>query len=404
MRPHLCLATSLLVPVPVLAQWAAPTLVPNVNTTSSEFDPVPTSDGLSLYFSSNRTGNFEIFRSTRATPYSAFGVPVQVTELTSAGTEAGPGPRIDDLEIFFYSSRVGGGGGLDIWRATRASTSVPFNAPTPVTELNTTATDSAPSLTADGLRIYFTSTRPGAGNFDLWTASRPDWNSPFGVATPLTEINTAGVERESHISADGLRIWFTSDRAGGVGSTDTWVASRLDLASPFSNITNVTVLNSTLVDVAPGAALFDDEIFFLSGRTGGPGGNDIFTSRFTGITSVGIATPGAGMDLRFSDPSSPGGLYLAISSLGSSPGIPIDTRILPLNFDVLFQITLGGLPPILTGYTGVLNTDGVANARIDVTGFPQLVGLRFFTAFVVIDLTAPSGIKTISNAHEVLVQ
>jgi Tol biopolymer transport system component len=395
-----------LVPTSLQAQWSAPILQTNLNTTASEFDPSPSFDGLSLYFSSSRTGNFEIFRATRATPYSLFGVPTQLTELTSTGTEAGPCVRIDDLEILFYSSRAGGGGGgLDIWRATRASTAVPFSPPTPVTELNTTGSDAAPSLTADGLRVYFTSTRAGgAGGQDIWTATRPDWVSPFGTPTPVTELNTAGVEREGHISADGLRIYFTSDRPGGSGSTDTWMASRLDLASPFGNIVNLAVLNSSFVDVAPGIATFDDEIFFLSGRTGGPGSNDIYSSRFTGLTGVGIATSGAGVSLRFSDPSSPGGLYLAISALSSLPGIPIDTRILPLNFDILFQVSIGGLPPVLTGYTGTLDSDGVANGRIDVTGFPQLVGLRFFTAFVVIDLAAPSGIRTISNAFEVLVQ
>jgi len=33
-----------------------------------------------------------------------------------------------------------------------------------------------------------------------------------------------------------------------------------------------------------------------------------------------------------------------------------------------------------------------------------LLGLTFFNAFVVLDPNSPHGIKTISNAHEVLVQ
>jgi hypothetical protein len=58
----------------------------------------------------------------------------------------------------------------------------------------------------------------------------------------------------------------------------------------------------------------------------------------------------------------------------------------------------------MTGYVGVLDPNGIGSGSISFANFPQFVGLRFFTGFVVIAPTAPSGIKTISNAHEVLVQ
>jgi hypothetical protein len=77
---------------------------------------------------------------------------------------------------------------------------------------------------------------------------------------------------------------------------------------------------------------------------------------------------------------------------------------LPLNFDLLFQLTIGGLPPILTGYVGVLDQDGIAGGATSFAGFPQFLGLRFFTGFVGLDPAGPFGIGTISNAHEVLVQ
>ena len=75
-----------------------------------------------------------------------------------------------------------------------------------------------------------------------------------------------------------------------------------------------------------------------------------------------------------------------------------------MNFDPLFQVTVGGLPPLFTGFTGLLNTDGIAPGKATFGGFPQAVGLRYFTAFLVLDASAPLGIKTISNALESLVQ
>jgi hypothetical protein len=273
-----------------------------------------------------------------------------------------------------------------------------------VTELNTATDEWSPSLTLDGLRIYFCSDRAGGlGSYDLWTAARPSWGAPFGTATPITELNSAATDRDPRISPDGLTIFFASQRASAGGS-DLYMASRLDLASPFGNVTSITALNTTVPDFTPGFALYHDELFFCSQRPGGLGVNDLWTARFTGLLGVGVASAGSPQNLRFSDPSSPARVYVAASSRGNSPGIPIDTRTLPLNFDLLLQLTVGGLPPILTGYVGALDQDGIASGSINFAGFAQLVGLRFFNAFLVLDPAAPSGIKTISNAHEVLVQ
>lgn len=398
MRTALFAITPLLIALSTPAQWSTPTLLANLNTASSEFDPCPTVTGLTLYFSSNRSG-WELFRATRPTPYGAFGAPTHLVELTDPGTDAGPCVRIDELEIVWYSSRAGGGGGgLDLWRATRSSPTALFGTPMPITELNTSASEAGPSLTGNGLTIYF---QRGS---DLWTATRPNWSSPFGTPSPVTELNTGSVEREPHISLDGLTIYFTSDRAGGVGGNDTWMASRLATSQPFGTPVNLVALNAVEPDTAPAIAVFADEIFFVSTRPGGLGPYDIWSSRFTGLVANGVAGPSSAQALRFSDPLGAGKPYVAAASFGSSPGIRIDSRTLPLNPDALFSFTVGGRPPIMTGYAGILDADGIASGQITFTGLPQLVGVRFFNAFIVIDPQAPSGMSTISNPHELMIQ
>lgn len=380
------------------AQWSVPVPEPNANTPSSDFDPSPTLDGLTLYFSSNRTGNFEIFQATRTAPYTPFGAATQVLELANASTDAGPCARFDDLEIIYYSSRVGGAGSSDLWRATRASTTAPFNPPTPITELNSSGAEGAGSLTGDGLTIFY------QRSSDIYTATRPSLASPFGVPVPVPELNSTAIEREPHVSPDGLTIFFTSSVAGGVGGNDTWMATRLSTGAPFGTPQNVAGLNSTLPDVAPSFAQYWDEVFFTSTRLGGPGSYDIHVSRFTGLVADGIAGVTTVQSLRFSDPTSPGKTYVVGAALGSSPGIPIDTRIVPLNPDPLFFLSFGGVPPVLNGYAGVLDGNGVAAGSISFAGLPALLGFQFVNAFVVVDFPSPSRIKTISNAHEVLVQ
>jgi hypothetical protein len=275
---------------------------------------------------------------------------------------------------------------------------VPFNTPVPVLELNTTTADTAPSLTLDGLRIYFNRSS------EIWTATRPNWSSPFGTATLVTELNSPNNDRDPRVSPDNLVIVFASDRPGGTGSTDIYMASRLDTSSPFGTPVQLAPLNSTVLELNPAIGMFPDEIFFMSSRPGGLGGWELYSARFTGVVGLGIAGVGSSQGLRFSDPNSAGKVYLAASALGDTPGIQIGNRNLPLNPDLLLRLSIGGLPPILTGYFGTLDQNGIGSGRIAFQGFPGFTGLKFVTAFVTLDPAAPMGIGTISNAHPTQVQ
>jgi len=104
-----------------------------------------------------------------------------------------------------------------------------------------------PTLTADLLEIYFTSDRGGQG--DVWFARRAAVGQPFGAPEPIAVLNTSTFETSSAISADGLTIWFGSDRSGGVGSTDIWTSSRPNRSAPWSTPVNVVGLNTAAEDI-----------------------------------------------------------------------------------------------------------------------------------------------------------
>jgi Tol biopolymer transport system component len=281
--------------------------VPNVNTAKSDFDPSISPDGLTLYMASNRTGSWYIYAASRATPYGTFGTPVLLRALMSSATDAGPCVRRDELEIFFYSKRTGGTGDNDIWRATRSTRASSFSAPVNVKELNTTAKDSEPSVTGDGLAIYFTSERTGGkGGADIWTASRPSTSKPFGTAKPVTELNSAADERGPHISADGLAIVWSSARSGGAGGTDLYFASRSARSAPFSNGYRITTVSSKSADVTPSLSAHKDQLFFCSNRGTSSSNYEIYSARLSGLASDGIAGPGKTSSLLFSLPASSG--------------------------------------------------------------------------------------------------
>jgi len=130
----------------------------------------------------------------------------------------------DGLTLYFESDRSGAG---DIYRANRASTSLPFTTSTLVMELASSAEDGYPAISPDQLVIYFASARAGgAGNFDIWRASRTSTSTAFGAPVRVTELATANDDIPTWISADLCRLYFMSDRSGGMGNLDIYVASR----------------------------------------------------------------------------------------------------------------------------------------------------------------------------------
>ncbi|HTL34263.1 MAG TPA: hypothetical protein VL326_14135 [Kofleriaceae bacterium] len=142
-------------------------------TNTNETDGFISRDGLTVVFGSDRTGaQYRLFSSTRTSTTAAFGTPAELVGLDdAAATDSGGVLSDDKLEILFYSNRAGGQGGVDIWRATRASASDNFGAPTDVTELNSSNIEFVSWLSPDRCRVMFASDR--LGSYDLFMATRP---------------------------------------------------------------------------------------------------------------------------------------------------------------------------------------------------------------------------------------
>jgi Tol biopolymer transport system component len=126
------------------------------------------------------------------------------------------------------SNRPGGAGGRDIWLAGRRRTVDGFDPPQPLTELDSAADESSTSLSADGLEIIFSSNRAGgAGGLDLWHARRARTDLPFDAPTRLAELSSSHADSRPSLSADGTTIYFNyaANEEGG-DDADIWVATR----------------------------------------------------------------------------------------------------------------------------------------------------------------------------------
>jgi hypothetical protein len=130
---------------------------------------------------------------------------------------------------------------------------------------------------------------------------------------------------------------------------------------------------------------------------------DIYTNRWDLGVTVTNAPAGSAAGVTLSLPLDAGLGYLGAAALGVSPGIALSSRVLPLNPDGLFTISLNpAFAFLFPGFVGTLNASGAASAAVNIpAGVPA--GFVFYIAFVTIDAGAPDGLRTVTRAAKVTV-
>jgi hypothetical protein len=209
--------------------FAAPYPVGAVNTADDERQPVIGHDGLRLYFMTDHTtsGSYDLVASARNNLIATFASPAPVPGLNGTSNDTGPWISLDGTAIYFASDRSGGLGGNDIYLAGLGTAGA--SGIVDIAAVNSTADDGAPVLSRDGLTIYFSSKRTvgGAhGNDDIWVARRTVATDGFDTPTNVNELNSAAADGPRWLSADNCTLYFTSDRAGGLGGYDLYQATR----------------------------------------------------------------------------------------------------------------------------------------------------------------------------------
>jgi Tol biopolymer transport system component len=205
-------------------------------------------DELTGFFWSTRPGGpgtANLYVTRRSDRTSPFGGITLLGNVNSSVSQIDPGVVASGLTLVFRSNRAGGAGGDDLYSAARASVAADFSNVTSLSTLNSASNDVQPFLTPDGSEIYFASNR--TGDYDIYRAALD--NGMYGAPSAVAELNETGVDdADPVISADGLTMFFSSTRPGGVGAADIWMAARSAPASAFGPPVNVTELNSTSQD------------------------------------------------------------------------------------------------------------------------------------------------------------
>ena len=167
----------------------------------------------------------------------------------------------------------------------------------PLTELNSPSYDANATLSPDELTVYFSSEREGGeGRLDMYVATRPTPSAPFGDPAPLPDVNTAEWEGWGSLTSDGLFIYATTiDSEGRYGIIG---AERASASVPFGEMTSIAALNDAGSHAGQPYVLPDHSAVYFGTTRGG--NYDIYRAARTG---GGFAAPTALSALDINGPA-----------------------------------------------------------------------------------------------------
>ena len=133
-----------------------------------------------------------------------------------------------------------------------------------------------PSVSSDGKTIYFSSDMPGGfGNFDIYKGDIDEEGNINNVENLGQKVNTEGQEMFPFIG-DKNNLYFSSDSQLGLGGLDVFFTKEVD--GKWASVRNVGIpVNSNADDFAFNMNEATGEGFVSSNRSGGKGGDDIYS-------------------------------------------------------------------------------------------------------------------------------
>lgn len=270
---------------------AAPGSSPELNSSRNDGCPIMAPDGLSLYMASNRPRfegdprtDLDIWVASRASTSEPFGAPVNLgAPVNSDANDFCPTP-VRGNGLFFVSTRAGAGscGMGDIYFTRRNPArgwTTPTHLPCDPVGPNSHLDEQGPShVEVDGTSLLYFSRSSSSVPGDIFVSTGQD--DGFGPAAPVVELNdTAANDIQPNVRKDGREVVFSSNRTGTLGLQDIWIATRASTDDPWSQPVNLGA-NVNTPDASESRPSFSwDARTLLFGRAPGPeGGSDIYVT------------------------------------------------------------------------------------------------------------------------------
>lgn len=217
------------------------TLVPGIATTTMDAGKIGTteatltSDELQIIFGTNvqdrATSDFDLFIAKRADRDAGFMAPTPLGTLNNTSNQRGPSLSGDGLTLYFHQSVSNN---YDIYRTTRGNvTDTTFPVPAALTTVNTAGTDVSPNITVDGTALYFVREAPS----HIFRALA---SNAFATPSQITELDTVGGVGAPIPTADDLNLYY-ANVVGGM--TQVWFANRTATNGAYTSFSPVSELS-----------------------------------------------------------------------------------------------------------------------------------------------------------------
>lgn len=191
--------------------WSKPRPVDeNINTQYDEGTPTLSSDYKTLYFTRCRTSKrnklgCEIMVSQKSEQgwLSPESLPIAADSMIVAH----PSISEDGLTLYFVSNIPGGFGGNDIWKVTRTGSSDSWGEPVNLgADINTSKDEMFPYIHSDGSLYFSSDGHPGMGGLDIFKATPNEEGSGWNVVNMRYPVNSP---------SDDFGIIFEKEREAG---------------------------------------------------------------------------------------------------------------------------------------------------------------------------------------------
>lgn len=211
----------------------------------------------------------------------------ELKDLNSRFSDFSPAYGRDDFGVIYFTSSRDDAAGSKTHGATgqsftdifesRIDKKSKWSTPIPVDDLNSDSEDGTPSFTSDYMQVFFTRCEAGKREKKgcvIMVSERS--GDKWGDAKDTGILPDSLVAAHPSVSSDGLTLYFVSDMPGGSGLKDIYYVNRNSESDSWSTPRNLgTDINT------PGNELFphirdDGTLYFASDGHIGMGGLDIF--------------------------------------------------------------------------------------------------------------------------------
>lgn len=266
-----------------------------VNSPNWEYVPVVTSDDSLMMFTyrgvrsrgglqrypgfKDSTGEYfeDIFYTRRNSLTGNWGAPEPLdTVINSVGHDAAVAGSNDGQQLLIYRATPDDNG--DIYISTLFGSFWSFPEPL-YGEVNTYSWEGSATLSPDGRTIYFASERPGGyGGRDIWMAELQPDGSWGNVKNLGATVNTADNEDSPFMHPNGTSLVFSSEGHNSMGGYDIFIAELNQNAVSFSAAVNIGYPINTAGDDKYFTISTDGKHgYYSSGKPGGLGNQDLYS-------------------------------------------------------------------------------------------------------------------------------